>query len=132
MTSTDTTTASKTIMIVDDEPDICLIFKKSLELAGYDVLAFTEPLLAPEHFKSNADRCGLIVSDVRMHRMNGIELAARIRKLHASIPIMLMSFFELATLDVAPALNVTRFLEKPLAPSQLKEAVSKHVQIPAK
>ena len=132
MTSIDVSTTSKAIMLVDDEPDICLVFKKSLELAGYEVFAFTKPLLALVHFKSNLDRYGLIVSDVRMPAMSGIELATQIRKIDTSIPIMLMSAFELATLNIAPALNIAGFLEKPLGPSKLKQAVSKYIPMPAK
>ena len=124
--------ASKAVMIVDDESDICFVFKKALELAGYEVYGFTNPALALEHFRSNIGKYGLIVSDVRMPIMNGIEMATKVRELDQSIPIMLMSAFDMATLNIEPALSIAKLLEKPLAPSQLVQFVSKYVGVPAK
>jgi len=76
MTATDL--APKAIMVVDDESDILLIFKMSLERAGYAVYAFTNAGEALEHFKSNKDQYGLIISDVRMPSISGLEFASRL------------------------------------------------------
>ena len=70
---------ARSILIVDDELDIVLIFKQALSRQGYTVFGFTDPLLALEHFKANSDDYGLIITDVRMPRMSGFDLAANIR-----------------------------------------------------
>ncbi|MDP9462862.1 MAG: response regulator, partial [Thermoproteota archaeon] len=67
------------ILVVDDELDIVLIFKQALSRQGYTVFGFTDPLLALEHFKVNSADYGLVITDVRMPRMSGFELAANIK-----------------------------------------------------
>jgi DNA-binding NtrC family response regulator len=119
-------------MIVDDEPDICAILKKMLELNGYKVFAFTDPRLALEHFNLNNEKYGIVISDVRMPHMNGTELVAKIREVNSVIPIMLMSAFEPITLNISQSLNVAKFLQKPISPTQLKQAVSDYLRVPAK
>ncbi len=58
MVSNDGVVASKAILILDDESDIVFVFRKSFELSGYSVFAFTFPLAALEHLKINRDRHG--------------------------------------------------------------------------
>jgi DNA-binding NtrC family response regulator len=132
MTSIDTTTTSKAIMIVDDESDIVLIFRRSLELAGYNVFAFTDAIEALEHLKLYMDKYGLIISDARMPNMTGLEFATKVRGINASVPFILMSAFDLTTQDISPALSIAMFLQKPVMPSQLKQIVSKYISIPAR
>jgi CheY-like chemotaxis protein len=78
------------------------VFKKSLELAGYSsVFGFTNPLLALEHFKANSANYALIITDIRMPAMNGIEFVKEIRKLDdrgRDVKIIVMSAFELSEL----------------------------------
>lgn len=131
MTTTDLV-ANTWIMIVDDEPDICAILKKMLVLNGYEVYAFTDPSLALEHFSLNNEKYGIVISDVRMPHMSGTELAGKIREMNTVIPVMLMSAFEPITLNIPQSLNITKFLQKPITPSQLKQAVSDYLRVPAK
>jgi len=119
------------VMVVDDEPDMSLVVKMSLEHAGYRANAFTSPAQALKHFKLNADRYGLVISDIRMPEMNGMELVAGIREFDASIPVILMSAFVTAS-DVDPGLNVAGLLEKPISREKLVKTVSKYIQITAK
>lgn len=131
MTSTSNVTSTKAIMVLDDETDIVFIFRKSLELAGYGVFAFTDPLLALEHLKINADRYGVIISDVRMPNMSGIEFAREARSIAPSLTIVLMSAFSMADLKIPPELNIAKLMQKPVTPAQLRELVTHYVN-PAK
>jgi len=119
-------------MVVDDESDIVVIFRRSLELAGYGVFAFTDPIEALEDFKLNKDRYGLIISDVRMPRMSGLEFAAKIRGIDTSVSLILMSAFEIAGSEINLALNISKFVRKPVLPSQLKVIVSEYLPMSAK
>lgn len=129
MSNTDSVIPSKAIMVLDDESDITIIFRRSLELGGYTVFAFTDPMDALEHLKFNADRYGLIITDVRMPKMNGIEFAAHVRTVIPSISIVLMSAFSMADLDISPELKITDLLQKPVTATKLKEIVSKYVPL---
>jgi CheY-like chemotaxis protein len=123
---------AKTVVIVDDESDIVTIFKKVLENAGYRVLCFTDPLNALEHLKSHNGSYDLIISDIRMPVMSGIEFATEVRQFNATVTFMFMSAFEGATLEIKPELQIASFLQKPLLPSQLTEIISKFLPIDAR
>ena len=129
MSSTDNVNPSKAIMVLDDESDITLIFRRSLELGGYTVFAFTDPMDALEHFKINAERYGLVITDVRMPKMNGIEFANRVRTIIPSMSIVLMSAFSMADLEISPELKIEELLQKPVTATKLKEIVSRYVPL---
>jgi two-component system C4-dicarboxylate transport response regulator DctD len=122
---------ANSILILDDEHDIVAVFKKSLELAGYSVFGFTKPLLALEHFKANSANYALIITDIRMPAMNGIEFVKEIRKLDKDIAIIVMSAFDLKELAIdkeqEPELKIAELLDKPIMVSQLKAIVSKYL-----
>jgi two-component system C4-dicarboxylate transport response regulator DctD len=122
--------SAKAIMVLDDEGDIVFIFRKTLELAGYGVFAFTDPELALEHLKTNQDRYGLIISDVRMPKMDGIEFVEKVRKFEPTISIILMSAFSMAELDIQPELKIAELLQKPITPIMLSETVAKFIKLP--
>ena len=131
MTSNELTMPSKAVILVDDEKDVVSVFKRYLEISGYEVFSFTDPLLALEHFKLNKSGYGLIISDIRMPKMTGLELASKIRELDRSIPIVLMSAFEKASTDISPSLNISSFLQKPVSTSTLGVIVGKYVEVTA-
>lgn len=119
-------------MVLDDESDIVALFRKSLELAGFGVFAFTEPLSALEHLRQNADRYGLIISDVRMPKMDGIEFAMEARKVSPSLKIILMSAYNMSGMEFPSELIIDELMEKPVSQTKLKAIVSKYVNpIPA-
>jgi two-component system C4-dicarboxylate transport response regulator DctD len=116
----------KAVIVVDDDADIVFIVKKSLERAGYLALGFTDPAQALEHIESNIEQCGLIISDVRMPKINGLEFAARVRQSSPSINVILMSAYSMRDVEVPPELKVVSLLQKPVTPSQIKQVPSKY------
>jgi two-component system CheB/CheR fusion protein len=60
------------ILIVDDEPDITTALKMYLEIQGFQVDAFTDPVYALAQFKAGFYR--LLILDIKMPEMNGFEL----------------------------------------------------------
>ena len=68
------------ILLLDDEFDIVAVFTLALEGRGFNVVGFTEPLLALEHFQKNSERYGLVISDIRMPVINGYHLQKKSRK----------------------------------------------------
>jgi CheY-like chemotaxis protein len=71
-------TIKKRILVVDDELDICLVLKIVLENYGFIVTYYCNPILALNEFKSNF--YDLIILDIQMPGMNGIQLYKEIRK----------------------------------------------------
>ncbi|MFZ0511768.1 MAG: response regulator, partial [Candidatus Nitrosopolaris sp.] len=63
----------KLILLLDDEYDIVNILKAGLEKYGLNIFGFTDPMLALEHFRLNTREYSLVVSDLRMPGMSGLE-----------------------------------------------------------
>ena len=90
---------SRSIIVVDDELELACLFKAFLKNEGYDVVSFTDPLLALEYFKETADKHSLIITDLRMPDICGIDLAKSIREFNSKIKIFLMTAFESKDLE---------------------------------
>jgi DNA-binding NtrC family response regulator len=111
----DLSSSTQSILVVDDELDIVVIFKQALSRQGYTVFGFTDPLLALEHFKVNSKDYGLVITDVRMPRMSGFELAANIKAIKPDAKVVLMSAFEVSDLEFSmPGVKIYDFLRKPV------------------
>jgi CheY-like chemotaxis protein len=61
---------------------------------GYVVDAFTDPVVALDHFRANAPKYSLILTDVKIPGMSGAELAKRAKKIRPDIRAMVMTPFE--------------------------------------
>lgn len=103
------------ILVVDDELDIVVIFRQALSRQGYEVFGFTDPLLALEHFRSNAQDYALVISDTRMPRMSGFEFVAHVKSINPDARVLLMSAFEISDLEfsISPV-KINGFLRKPV------------------
>jgi two-component system, cell cycle response regulator CpdR len=118
---------SESILILDDEDDIVSLLKRTLELDEFSVFGFTNPLLALEHFRTNAAKYGLVLADIHMPQMNGIEFAAEIRKLNPAVKILLMSAFDTSDLNIEQSLQIAELLQKLLSPMKMRSIVVKHL-----
>ena len=106
---------TETILFVDDEEDIVRMRTRMLELLGYTVLAATSPEQALALLESEAGRIDLVITDLSMPRMSGLQLAARMTKIRGDLPIILCSgYSEAVTRDEARKAGIRRFLTKPL------------------
>ena len=116
----------KSILIVDDEFDIVSLIKGSLQKHGFNTLAFTDPLLAFEHFQSNSEDFELVIADIRMPSMNGYELIRKIKAERPTIKTILISAFEINKVEfskILPTVKIDRFITKPISPKQLVHVV---------
>jgi CheY-like chemotaxis protein len=80
-------------MAVDDEPDITFTLKKELEQNGFSLDVFNDPLAALSNFK--ADYYDLILLDVHMPQMNGLELYQEINKKDKNVKACFVTSYEL-------------------------------------
>lgn len=95
------------ILVADDEPPIVEILATVLEDEGYTVLRAYDGAAALAAVER--ERPALIISDVMMPRMSGLELAERVREADADLPIVLIS----AVPPPSVALAHTTVLTKP-------------------
>jgi two-component system, cell cycle sensor histidine kinase and response regulator CckA len=110
------------IMIIDDELDITNLFKEILMNAGYQVEGFTDPLKALAECNINHDKYILIISDVKMPKMTGIELVKKIAKIDGNIKVILMTAFDV-TGEELKEVKIEKFLNKPVYLKKLIEIV---------
>ena len=114
------------ILIVDDEEELAILFKNYFESRGMDAVSFTNPLLAFDHFKANKDKFSLLITDLRMPGICGLELAKKIRELRDSVKIFLMTAFDTADLknsEIYQSARIDRVFQKPIKLSVLKKIV---------
>ena len=116
-------------MIVDDEKDILSILKSGLETrGGFIVDAFSNGEAALQAFTDQAqDRYDLILTDIRMPKMNGFELYRKIREKNTSIPIAFITAFEINEDEfsrVMPSTKVRGFIKKPIRIPELIERLN--------
>jgi CheY-like chemotaxis protein len=120
------------IMVVDDEDDIAYVMHKALETeGGFEVDAFTDPKQALEQFKAHAHAYQVVLADIRMPYIGGLELANEIRTLNQNVSILLMSALEMEDRqEFASKLRAARidgFVEKPMSMKKLVELIRKYV-----
>jgi len=113
-----------TIMVVDDEVQLSNLFKTFLQNEGYNAISFVDPVLALEHFRQTSDKYSLIITDLRMPGLGGIDLAKSMRTLGApDIKILLMTAFDTRDLEVQPnyiEVRIDELLQKALHFSELR------------
>lgn len=116
------------ILVLDDEFDISMLIKQILRKDDFkNVFAFTDPLLALEHFRINHKDYSLIISDIRMPTMNGFEFVREARKINPKVKILLMTAFEIDDKEFARVLpnpKIDGLIRKPASLKQILDTVS--------
>lgn len=113
------------LLVVDDCPDIVQILKMGLQRNGFSVNAFTNPEEALQSFKSDAESYCLVVSDIRMPALSGIQLARKVKEINPNVKVVLMTAFEVRDNEfstVFPSTSVDGFVQKPI---RIKELTNK-------
>ena len=114
------------IMVVDDEKDILRIIKRDLEsndLTNFKVEVFSDSESALDTFNSHpADYYDLVLTDIRMPKMNGFELYRQIKQRNPEMKIAFITAFEITKEEfskVLPSIDVEHFIKKPITMSNL-------------
>jgi CheY-like chemotaxis protein len=108
-------TERTTVLLAEDDPALLWIFTAALEAAGFSVITAADGAEALEA-AARAGRIDLLVSDVRMPRLGGFELADQLRRARPGLKVLFIS----GTEEVAP--NGEPVLPKPFRPGELADA----------
>ena len=116
-------------MVIDDEKDILFILKTGLESkGGFAVNAFSSGETALQDFASHSpDYYDLVLTDIRMPKMNGFELYRRIKEKDPSMPIAFITAFEIKEDEfskVMPSIKVRDFIRKPMRVPDLVQQIN--------
>ena len=114
---------NKRVLIVDDEPDLTLSLKMTLEENGLKVDSFTDPLSALENYKEEAGMYDLLILDMKMPQMNGFELYRQIRKIDDKVKVCFLTAgemdYEQFRRELIPELDKNCYIQKPIETEML-------------
>jgi CheY-like chemotaxis protein len=124
--------SSYRIMVVDDERDVLRMIEMYLKSWGFEVDAFSDPVKALGYFQKNPAFFSLVLTDVRMPHMSGIELATHLLRIKPDVKVMLMTAYQINSLDLESSLPVIKYediLRKPFRLKEICDGVKKQLQI---
>ena len=114
----------KRILLVDDECDITIAFRMSLESNGFIVDTFNDPQGALSNFKAGV--YDLLLIDIKMPKMNGFELYQEIERIDNKAKVCFITAFEVyykSLRELFPTTNVDCFIKKPITTDELVERI---------
>jgi PAS domain S-box-containing protein len=116
------------ILFVDDEEVLVNLGHSMLTGLGYTVVGRTSSLEAMDLFRAQPDRFDLVITDMTMPNMTGIELAQKLMLSRPDIPVILCTgFSEGITPDRAKKLGIRELIMKPIVLEQLAAAIRREI-----
>ena len=107
------------IVLIDDNLELVILFKEILEKNGYKVWEFTNPEIALEFIRNNLTKCNLVISDYQLPQLNGYELGKKIKEIDKNIKMILVSNYE----DSHENTSEFKFIQKPITIDNLIETI---------
>jgi PAS domain S-box-containing protein len=112
------------VLLVDDEEDVLCVEHKMLELLGYEVTGQKASQEALTLFRKSPQAFDLIITDMTMPKMTGIQLAREIKKVREDIPIIICSgFSEHIDMKKAGDPELQGFVSKPVLINEIAQVV---------
>src|SRR5215210_7012808 len=114
------------LLVVDDDVDIVEVLKLGLLKNRFLVNAFTNPEEALQYFQSSSQDYCLMLSDIRMPGLSGIQLARKVKEINPAVKVVLMTAFEIRDREfskVFPSMHVDGFVQKPIGISDLTNKI---------
>ena len=115
---------TETVLVVEDEPALCRLISVSLEKRGYTVLAAEDGTEAIRILENNRDDIDLVVSDIMMPKLNGLELREKAILVRPDLQFLFISGYAEDTIGRTAHLpQDAGYLEKPFLPIELARKV---------
>lgn len=116
------------VLVVDDETAVRRFAARVLDRDGYDVLEATDGAEALEVVQSQKASIDVVVSDIVMPRLNGVELMQALSVSHPDLPVILMSGYATAALSDLGIATPCSILTKPFPAERLLAEVHRCVR----
>jgi CheY-like chemotaxis protein len=120
---------SKTVLLIDDDPDVTTVFGLGLQDEGFDVYTYNDPLEALSQFRPNF--YDLLLIDINMPKMNGIDLSIRLLELDTNVKMCFITAGD-ANIEVLRELYPTRsigcYIKKPVTIDQLVRRIKAELE----
>jgi DNA-binding response OmpR family regulator len=120
---------SKTILLIDDDPDVTTVFGLGLQDEGFDVYTYNDPLEALSQFRPNF--YDLLLIDINMPKMNGIDLSIKILELDTNVKICFITAGD-ANIEVLRELYPNRsigcYIKKPVTIENLVRRIKSELE----
>ncbi len=114
----------ETILFVDDEPALCMVAQRLLQNWDYHVTIQHRAADALEQFRAQPGGYDLVITDLSMPGMSGVDFASELFKIRPDLPIILASGFAGAwTNESVKSIGVREVMIKPISPTELRKAV---------
>ncbi len=122
-------TLKKNILVIDDEKMFCLLLKKFLEKRGYNVKAIFSGTDVVDQLWEK--KYSLVISDICMTELNGIEVLQKIRIAYPSTPVIMMSGnASQVALEQIKQFQAQKFIQKPFELKALLSEVESIIGVP--
>lgn len=122
------------VSIVDDELDITQLYQDAIygHINGISVVCFNNPVTALEHFIENKKDYALVISDLRMPNLNGLDLLSKIKIINPNVRTILVSAYEVKEDKIFQKYmkdgTIDLFIEKPIPIDWLRQKVREQVE----
>lgn len=120
----------KDLLVVDDHHDIVDVLQIVLRKEGFTVHGFTDPVMALDYFKTDPKKFALIITDIRMPGMNGIELLVKIKELCSDVKAFIVTAVDKDTIKPeikGHGLEVEEIIQKPFSIYDIAKSVKKYI-----
>lgn len=126
-------TKERFVSIVDDELDKARLFHDALcKMYGISVLTFNDSAIALQHFTNNKDKYVVVISDLKMSGINGLELLKKMKNVNTYIRTILISDYKVIVNDnlfhqYLKERIIDKFIKKPINLNILYQEVNNQV-----
>jgi len=114
------------VLVVDDDPGVQLLVRRALAAQGYAVILASNGAEGLRLFEQHRAELSLVLMDMTMPQMSGLEALKRIRALDDHAPVLLSSGYSFETI-AADSPRYSGYLQKPYDVQQLLGAVEKAI-----
>jgi DNA-binding NtrC family response regulator len=115
---------TKEILVIDDDPDVLNLFTEFLKREGFRTASYLDPLAALREIRGSPQRYSLVITDIRMPGISGLEIIKKVSQINQEIKVILISAFELDG-DNLKGIKYEDFIKKPVHLRSLAETIDK-------